>query len=602
MEKKLTLVPASRKKRIRANLIDMVVFLAIVLTVVSLNLGIIDRLSIVGAYFFILFPFLLFLGGSIGHRIMNLHVRQNKDYTKNISIQGAYLRVFFLITSAFVGIFNFYRKDKFLFENLSNTVTLEIDYNSSDNSFKDNQNRKSRIYFAIAAILYLLWVIWVGSFWLLLGLPIIFDIYVTKKVNWTPWKKRNQKNHTVVEWIDALIFAVVAVTLINIFFFQNYKIPTGSMEKTLLIGDHLYVSKLKYGPKIPNTPIAFPFTQNILPFTTSTKSYINWPNWGYKRLLGFSKIKNDDIVVFNFPEGDTVAMENTAAPYYSIVRETARQLKMMDQRGGNKLKSEKEYYALGRQEVWNRSKIIVHPVDRRDNYIKRCVAIAGDTLRIIASQVYINGKPEMHFEDMQFVYRITTDGSGINPEVFEKLGVYNDPKTQDDVTDYQNGVYDIPLTEKAAQALRQNVKVKSVEKLVNPYPETDLFPHSPNYPWKLDDFGPLWIPKKGVTIKININNLCLYDRIINAYEGNKLEVKDSIIYINDKPATTYTFKMDYYWMMGDNRHKSSDCRYWGFVPEDHIVGSPRFIWLSLDPTKSFPANIRWKRMFTSATR
>jgi signal peptidase I len=274
---------------------------------------------------------------------------------------------------------------------------------------------------------------------------------------------------------------------------------------------------------------------------------------------------------------------------------------IMDQNAGKKLKSNKEYYALGRQDVWGRSKIMVHPVDRRDNYIKRCVGIPGDTLKIIASQVYINGKPEKHFDDMQFHYRVITNGEVINPEVFEKLGIYN-TEEQQDVKILSTGDYIITLTDKAAQVLRENAKVKSVEKIINPYQDTDIFPHSSKYPWKLDDFGPLWIPKKGVTVKINIDNLCLYDRIINAYEGNKLNVKDSIIYINDKPATTYTFKMDYYWMMGDNRHGSSDCRYWGFVPEDHIVGSPRFIWLSLDPTKSFPANIRWKRMFTSATR
>lgn len=453
--------------------------------------------------------------------------------------------------------------------------------------------------FGIAAFLYFLWVIWIGNFWLLLGLPIIFDIYVSKKVNWTPWKKRNQRNSTVVEWIDALIFAVVAVTLINIFFFQNYKIPTGSMEKTLLIGDHLYVSKLKYGPKLPNTPIAFPFVQNTMPFTNSTKSYLNWPNWGYKRIKGFSTIKNDDIVVFNFPEGDTVALENTAASYYGLCRSYGTQFKMMDQQAGNKLKSDKEYYVMGRQEVWNRGKIVSHPVDRRDNYIKRCVAIPGDTLKIVAGQVYINGKPEKHFEDMQFHYKLVTDGS-INPEVFERLGVYNTTENQDVMT-YSNG-YVITLTDKAAEALRNNKIVKSIERIINDAPDADLFPHSVKYPWKQDDYGPLWMPKKGVTIPINMDNLCFYERVIGVYEGNKLDVKDNTIYINDKPATTYTFKMDYYFMMGDNRHGSSDSRYWGFVPEDHIVGSPRFIWLSLDPTKSFPANIRWKRMFTSAVR
>jgi signal peptidase I len=452
--------------------------------------------------------------------------------------------------------------------------------------------------FGIVAFIYLLWVLWVGSFWLLLGLPVIFDIYVTKKVNWTPWKKRHQKNSTVIEWIDALIFAVVAVTLINIFFFQNYKIPTGSMEKTLLIGDHLYVTKLKYGPKLPNTPIAFPFTQNTLPGTKSAKSYLDWPNWGYKRLIGFTKIKNDDIVVFNFPEGDTVDMDNTAASYYAIVRARAAQLKMMDQQGGNKMKTDKDYYALGRQQVWQESEIVDRPVDRRDNYIKRCIAIPGDTLKIVSGLVYINGKPQKHFEDMQYHYHVITDGSLINPDAFERLAIY----PTDVQVNRETGDYYLPLTNKNAEILRGFKNVKSVQQLVTPDPDADIFPHSKKYPWKQDDFGPLWMPKRGVTVKINMDNLCIYERIINAYEGNKLEVKDSTIYINDKPATSYTFKMDYYWMMGDNRHGSSDSRYWGFVPEDHIVGAPRFIWLSLDPTKSFPANIRWKRMFTSASR
>jgi len=598
---KETFTPASRKLRVRANLIDLFIFLLIVLAVVSFNLEIINRLAIIGAYLLFIFPLLLLGGGSIGHRIVNLKLRQYRDYSKNITIYGAYLRIFLLFASYFIGIFTFSKERKFLYEKLSNTITVEENYDLSDDKVKMRQTKKSQINFGIVAILYLLWVIWVGNFWLLIGLPIIYDVYVSKKVNWTPWKKRNRRNSTVVEWIDALIFAVVAVTLINVFFFQNYKIPTGSMEKTLLIGDHLYVSKLKYGPKIPNTPIAFPFTQNTMPFTTNVKSYLNWPNWGYKRLKGFSKIKNDDIVVFNFPEGDTVVTENTAASYYAIVRATGMELKRMDANRGTKLKTDKEYYALGRQEVWNESHIVVHPVDRRDNYIKRCVAIPGDTLKITAGLVYINGKAEKHFEDMQFHYIVKTDGSGINPDVFEKLGIYNS-EAQRDVHQFENGDYDIALTDKAAQALRENAKVKSVERIVNYDPNADVFPHNRKYPWKQDDFGPLWIPKKGVTVKINADNLCFYERIIGVYEGNKLDMKDTTIYINNKPATTYTFKMDYYFMMGDNRHGSSDCRYWGFVPEDHIVGSPRFIWLSLDPTKSFPANIRWKRMFTSATR
>lgn len=271
--------------------------------------------------------------------------------------------------------------------------------------------------FGIALLLYLLWVLWIWNAWLLLGIPVIFDIYITKKVNWTPWKKREGPNSTVIEWIDALIFAVIAVTFINIFFFQNYKIPTGSMEKTLLIGDHLYVSKLKFGPKIPNTPLAFPFTQNTMPLTTHTKSYLEWIQWPYKRLAGFHDIKNDNIVVFNFPEGDTVITESPEKSYYAHVQEYANMLKYNENK---ELKSDEYYYATARQALWNQYHIVARPVDRRDNYIKRCVAIPGDTLEIINGQIYINGKPQKDVGKIQFAYRVETDGSRLNPVMMEK--------------------------------------------------------------------------------------------------------------------------------------------------------------------------------------
>jgi signal peptidase I len=450
--------------------------------------------------------------------------------------------------------------------------------------------------FGVAALLYFLWVIWVGNLLLLIGLVIIFDIYVSKKVNWTPWKKRNKKNSTVVEWIDALIFAIVAVTLINIFFFQNYKIPTGSMEKTLLIGDHLYVTKLKYGPKLPNTPIAFPFTQNTLP-GSNAKSYLDWPHWKYKRLKGFTTVKNNDIVVFNFPEGDTVVLDYATQDYYAILRSVAAQY--MDQDATNHVpaKTQEQYMNMARQNILSSKEIAVRPVDRRDNYIKRCIAIPGDTLKIIAGQVYVNGKPQQQFKDMQFKYQIRTK-SQLNPEVFEDLDI-----SRDDVTTDSAG-YIIPLTGENAEKLRHNSYVVSVTKMLLPSGlyDDNIFPHQNRYPWNVDNFGPLWIPKKGVTVKLTMDNLCFYERIIGVYEGNHLEVKSGVIYINGNPATTYTFLMDYYWMMGDNRHDSADSRYWGFVPEDHIVGAPRFVWLSLDKNKKFLSKIRWSRMFISASK
>ena len=451
--------------------------------------------------------------------------------------------------------------------------------------------------FGLVAFLYLLWSYWVGNWWLLLGVPVLFDIYVTKKVNWAFWKKREGPNSKVVEWIDALIFAVIAVTLINIFIFQNYKIPTGSMEKTLQIGDHLFVSKLKYGPKIPNTPLSFPFAQHTMPLTINTKSYLEWLQWPYKRLTGFTRIKNDDNVVFNFPEGDTVLVAHQADSYYLQLRRVARQFEMQDNFSGKAMQSAEQYIAMSRKYILEQEEITVRPVDKRDNYIKRCVAIPGDTLRIIDTQVFINGKPQEKYPSMQFRHLIYTDGSRINARTLEKLSIY-----KSDVSDLGNGIFEMPLIADNAEELKKLGTVHSVEKKVLPQGEFDyeIFPHDENYPWNLDNFGPLWIPKKDATVKIDLTNISIYERIISAYEGNTLKIEGSDIYINGVKTDSYTFKMDYYWMMGDNRHDSLDSRFWGFVPEDHIVGAPRFVWLSLNKEKTFPLNIRLGRMFRSA--
>ncbi len=433
--------------------------------------------------------------------------------------------------------------------------------------------------FGLVGLLYLLWVIWLQNFWWLIGLAIIFDIYITQKVHWAFWKKKNPpegKQTKVVEWVDAIIFAVVAASFIRLFFIEAYTIPTSSMEKSMLVGDYLFVSKTAYGPKTPNTPLSFPFVHHTMPLTKTTKSYVEWIKRPYKRLAGFGEVKNNDVVVFNFPEGDTVALNQPTNSYYQLVRSYGREAVNKNKR------------MFG--------KIIHRPVDKRENYIKRCIGIPGDEIKITEGQVYVNGKPQQQFDGIQFNYEVITNGTSINPKTLDKIGI-----AMSDRNAQNRGRYIFPLTEKQVTSLKKLKNIVAIKKMLTPKDMWDpyIFPSDTLYKWNVDNFGPLSVPKKGEKIALTVDNLPLYQRIITVYEGNKLKVDGDKIMINGKEASTYTFKMDYYWMMGDNRHNSADSRYWGFVPEDHVVGKAVFVWLSLDKDKSFLSKIRWGRMFRS---
>ncbi|MEA2041357.1 MAG: signal peptidase I [Bacteroidota bacterium] len=454
--------------------------------------------------------------------------------------------------------------------------------------------------FGLWTVVFLLFVLWIGNWWLLLGVPVIFDYYISKIVNWTFWKKRDlKKKSKFIEWIDALVFAVIAASIIRMFFIEAYMIPTPSMEKSLLVGDYLFVSKYSYGPKLPNTPLSVPFTHHTMPGTKSTKPYLEWIKRPYNRLAGLTDVKRNDIVVFNFPAGDTVVVEQQASSYYSIIRQQASELKSVDNNKEDSVFSNEFYYSIARDMVRANYTITERPVDKRENYIKRCVAVPGDTIEVIHRQVYVNSEEQKHFEDMQYKYFVRTGGRTLNSKTLKDMGVSEDD--MDDAATRSPEIFVYPFTNEMKNKVEKFRSVVQVEPIENkefdnaPY----IFPHDPDYSWTEDNFGPLYIPKKGVTVTIDTSNIAVYQRIIEAYEKNSLEIQGEDIIINGQKANSYTFQMNYYFMMGDNRHMSADSRFWGFVPEDHIVGKALFIWMSLDPDKSlFRGGIRFDRLFS----
>ena len=409
------------------------------------------------------------------------------------------------------------------------------------------------VMFIIFTILWSLLVYFIDGEWLYFIPLIVGDIIFWKTINWQFWKKKEKKKKKekseIKSWFNAIIFAVIAATILRTFLIEAYTIPTSSMEKSLLIGDFLFVSKVSYGPRVPNTPIAFPLVHHTLPLTKNTPAYLKWIQLDYHRMKGTGKIERNDCVVFNYPADDAQHPER--------------------------------------------------PVDKKENYIKRCVGIPGDVIEIKNSDLFVNGEAQEQTEKMknQFRYHVKTDGTLFSERTLKKYNIYEGQILSN------KGDYELILNQESLEAIKRFTYVKKVEKIVIDkgikVNSSELIFPKDKYNWNLDNFGPIRIPQKGTQIEINIDNIDLYRRIIETYEKNTLEINQKEIYINGDLCTTYTFQMDYYWMMGDNRHNSLDSRYWGFVPEDHVVGKALFIWMSWDKNKSGLNKIRWKRLFNA---
>lgn len=372
--------------------------------------------------------------------------------------------------------------------------------------------------------------------------------FAKKERDYFGTRKRKKQRTAFQEWRDAIIAALIAAAIIRMFFIEVYKIPSSSMENSLLVGDYVFVSKLNYGPRLPITPLAFPFTHQSWPIFGG-KSYSSLLQLPYKRLPGLQKIQHNEIVVFNYPMEEDV------------------------------------------------------PVDRRTNFIKRCMALPGDTISIHDRHVYLNGRLQPDPPTAQYEYLIHTNGTPLNTDSLKHWGVSSFSNVNMSDED-QPDVITMTLSNSALENLKRQKTIEKIDTLIQkrniivPF-EAQVFPQTPDvYAWNRDNFGPLQVPRKGQSVAINLLNIPLYRRIIEQYEHNKVEVNDSLVFINGQEAGQYEFKMDYYFMMGDNRHDSSDSRYWGFVPEDHIVGKAQMIWYSIaEDNSSWWQKIRFDRLF-----
>ena len=471
------------------------------------------------------------------------------------------------------------------------------------------------VVFSFVAIVVTLFAVWYGAWWsLFVALPLIFDYYISKRiagihqkmskkyawwrVAWGVWcafvfaiivgvliymlafrwnssaivlwfivaavfgyalwneiREETTIYKWLYSWVHAIIFATVVATLIQLYWFQMFVIPTGSMESTLMAGDYILVNKVSYGPRVPMTPLSFPFVHNTMPLNDTKPSFSTAWERSYRRLAGTDQVKRGDVVVFNFPEGDTVVMEMPAMSYYELLRNDEL---------GSTVDERREY-------LRKNYTIAVRPLDKKENYIKRCVAVAGDSLVVVDGVVYTNGNKERAVATRQYHYLSGNTGTA--------LGLQQ-PIMDADIKNYAN---QNPM--KAGRLAEEDRGM--------------LIPHlteGESSTWDLDNFGPVWVPKAGATIELTPENMAMYGRCIAVYEQRAVKQEDGKIYIDGKETTEYTFLMDYYFMMGDNRHESLDSRFWGFVPEDHIVGKAAFVWFSVDPNGE--EGVRWNRIFT----
>lgn len=462
-----------------------------------------------------------------------------------------------------------------------------------------NPTRKEIVKLSIVLFLYVLFLFWVRSWMGIIVIPFIVDNYLTHFVPWGWWKKnKNATLRKIMSWVDAIVFALVAVYFVHQYFFQNYVIPTSSLEKSLLVGDYLFVSKINYGPRKPHTPLSMPLTQHTMPITGG-KSYIDAIQWDYERVPGIEDVELGDIVVFNYPAGDVATTNPEIIDFHSICYELGAQanpgITANDKTPAEARAIYEKFYKDGKRYIENNpgvfGEVVYRPVDRRENYVKRCVGLPGNTLEIKDKVIYIDGKATKQPENVQFNYYVQ-----LTQQMPENLRRELEISNDDLLMLQHTGV--LPLTQETYNKLKNNKKLVKEISIIDNNNTSGIYPLNGNTGWTADNYGPVWIPKRGESIRLTLDNLAIYERPIVAYEGNTLEVKDGRILINGVESDTYTFKMDYFWMMGDNRHNSADSRYWGFVPEDHIVGKPLFIWLSLDEDRGwFDGKIRWNRLF-----